>query len=271
MSTIDPTSSQASLEANTSSDAIPFSRLVRVELRKCVDTVASFWLVASIAILVVIVDGFVLVASLVQSLEVSFNDFTGVAAGVTSLLLPVLGIMLVTSEWSQRTAMVTFTLEPRRLRVVLAKLVVGVVLTALTVLGSIVIGILGTGLCEIVQPDQTTWDVDGSGLTGFFLTQSLAMAGGFALATLLLNTPAAIVLFFVYKWAIPVVLFVISDLVEGFAKVSAYINFLEAQDPLFDLSLDTGEEWAQLVVSGLIWLGLPLALGLWRILRAEVK
>ena len=31
-------------------------------------------------------------------------------------LLPVLGIMLVTSEWSQRTAMVTFALEPSRSR-----------------------------------------------------------------------------------------------------------------------------------------------------------
>ncbi len=244
---------------------------MRVELRKCVDTVASFWLVASIAILVVVVDGFVLVATLVQGLEVSFNDFTGVAAGVTSLLLPVLGIMLVTSEWSQRTAMVTFSLEPRRLRVVMAKLVVGLVLTLLTVLVSILIGVLFTGLCEIVQSDQTSWGVDGSGLVGFFLTQCLAMAGGFALAALLLNTPAAIVTFFIYKWAIPIVLFIISDLVEAFAKISPYVNFLEAQDPLFDLSLNTAQEWAQLLVSGLIWLGIPLALGLLRILRAEVK
>ena len=33
----------------------------------------------------------------------------------------------------------------------------------------------------------------------------------------------------------------------------------------------TGKEWAQLAVSGLIWLGLPLAIGVWRVLRAEVK
>ena len=40
------------------------------------------------------------------------------------ILLPVLGILLVTSEWSQRTAMVTFTLEPSRSRVIAAKFVV---------------------------------------------------------------------------------------------------------------------------------------------------
>lgn len=251
--------------------ATPFTRLVGVELRKAVDTLASFWLVASIAILVIIVDGFVLLATLIQGLDVDFVDFTGVAAGVTSLVLPVLGIMLVTSEWSQRTAMVTFSIEPRRMRVVMAKLAVGIVLTVATVVIALGIGLVCTTLCEIIQPDQTTWDLDPEGMIGFFLTQSLAMAGGFALATLLLNTPAAIVLFFVYKWAIPIVLFIISDLVDAFAKVSPYINFLEAQDPLFDLSLNTGEEFAQLLVSGLIWLVLPLVLGIMRILRAEVK
>ena len=39
----------------------------------------------------------------------TFGDFVG-GGGVRHArsLLPVLGIMLVTSEWSQRTAMVTF-------------------------------------------------------------------------------------------------------------------------------------------------------------------
>jgi len=34
-----------------------------------------------------------------------------------SWLLPVLGIMAVTSEWTQRTGLVTHTLEPRRSRI----------------------------------------------------------------------------------------------------------------------------------------------------------
>jgi hypothetical protein len=33
----------------------------------------------------------------------------------------------------------------------------------------------------------------------------------------------------------------------------------------------TGERWGQLVVSGVIWLVVPLVIGLWRIRRAEVK
>ena len=38
-----------------------------------------------------------------------------------AMLLPVIGIMAATAEWTQRTGLVTFTLEPRRGRVVLAK------------------------------------------------------------------------------------------------------------------------------------------------------
>ena len=39
--------------------------------------------------------------------------------------MPVVGILLVTSEWTQRTAMISFTLVPHRSRVLLAKLLAG--------------------------------------------------------------------------------------------------------------------------------------------------
>ncbi len=32
-----------------------------------------------------------------------------------------------------------------------------------------------------------------------------------------------------------------------------------------------GDDWSHLLVSGFIWLVVPLSLGLWRILRAELK
>jgi hypothetical protein len=33
----------------------------------------------------------------------------------------------------------------------------------------------------------------------------------------------------------------------------------------------TGEQWAQIGVSGMIWLVIPLAVGVWAVLRSEVK
>ena len=41
------------------------------------------------------------------------------------MLLPIVGILLVSSEWSQRTALITFTLVPQRMRVMSAKLAAG--------------------------------------------------------------------------------------------------------------------------------------------------
>ena len=47
-------------------------------------------------------------------------------------------------------------------------------------------------------------------------------------------------------------------------------DFQSAQAELYDMPL-TGSQWGHLAVSGFLWLVIPLAIGLWRIMRAEVK
>lgn len=248
---------------------VPLSRLVAVELRKMTDTRASRWLLACAFGLGAVAQVIALVTVLVVDESLAFGDFVFAFAFVSSVLLPVVGIMLVTSEWAQRTAMTTFTLEPRRLLVILAKLVAGLVLTLITV------GIaLATGaLCSLVlglTQDGADWHLGLRGVLAFALTQLLAMAGGFALACLVLNTPFAIVLFFVYKWALPGLFALGSALIGWFADLTPWIDFQAAQEFLYEGSA-TGRDWAHLIVSGCVWLVLPLGLGLWRILRAEVK
>lgn len=250
---------------------IPFWRLVLVELRKTYDTRAGFWLLATIGILVALVEGIIMITVIVNEEPVSFDDLAGTAGGITSLLLPVLGIILVTSEWGQRTAMVTFAVEPRRSRVVLAKLTVGAVASVATVAVMLVIGLFTTLVCELAQPDLTDWDMEWWLPLAFIVTTTLTMTVGFAMASLLLNTPAAIVVFFLYWYGLAIVLFVIADLISGFADVAPWINFQDALEPVFDWSLDTAEEWGQLLVSGGLWILLPLGAGVWRILNAEVK
>jgi hypothetical protein len=247
----------------------PFHRLVRVELRKSYDTRAGFWLLAVIALLVLATEVVVLAVTTVQNDAIAFGDFIGAAAFMTSFLLPVLGIMVLTSEWSQRTAMVTFALEPRRPLVIAAKAVVGVVLTLVTVVVSIAIGLVCTVLYDLIE-GHADWTFGWSGFFGFLITQTFAMLGGFALAALLLNTPAAIVVFFVYKWVLPGLFAIGAALMGWFETIQPWIDFQSAQNPLYDMSL-SGDDWAHLVVSGFIWLVLPLAVGIWRVLRAEVK
>ena len=202
-------------------DQVAFSRLVRVELRKSYDTRAGFWLLVSIGGVVGLMLAIATIITVVQAEAVRYGDFVAIAAYITGVLLPILGIMLVTSEWSQRSAMVTFTLEPRRPHVVLAKLVVGILLTLLTLAVALVIGLVCNAICEAANPEITTWELGADELAGFVVTQVLAMVGGFALATLLLNTPAAIVLFFVYKYALPSVFAIGNALIGWFEDVTS--------------------------------------------------
>jgi hypothetical protein len=62
-----------------------------------------------------------------------------------------------------------------------------------------------------------------------------------------------------------------SQFMDWFEKIAPWIDFSAAQGNLYELSDMTGKQWAHLVVSGFIWLVIPLAVGLRRILRAEVK
>lgn len=252
-------------------EPIPFWRLILVEMRKSFDTRAGFWLLIAIAILVGLVEGFIFVVTLVQSSTVYFTDYAFIAGGLTSLLLPVLAIMLVTGEWSQRSAMVSFALEPRRSRVVLAKLAVSFLYVAATLVAMLVIALVLTGLCEVIQPDQTYWDFDTGLFLGFAIGQILTMTVGFAFAALLLNTPAAIVVFFLYWYLLPVILFAVGSIRESIGDALEWINFQAALGPLMDWDLSSAEDAAKLVVSATLWIILPLTAGLWRILRAEVK
>ena len=248
---------------------IPFSRLVRVELRKAFDTRAGRWLVAVTAGLALVGDLLIAIILAVKDEPLEYGDLVAGAAFACSIMLPVLGIMLVTSEWSQRTAMTTFALEPRRMRIVFAKMLAGVFLTAFVVAFALVVGVLCNLLYGVIQ-GSLDWTFGWTGFFAFVATQTMAMLGGFALACLLLNTPAAIVVFFVYKWVLPGLLAIGAALMAWFNDLVGWIDFQSAQNELYDAPL-TGEQWGQLVVSGFLWLVVPLAIGLWRIRRAEVK
>jgi ABC-2 type transport system permease protein len=253
-------------------EPIPFSRLVKVELRKARDTRASWWLLAVIIGVVVLAEVIALIVGITQDdrANIDFGAFTAVAAFVSSVLLPVLAIMLVSTEWTQRSAMVTFTLESRRSQVILAKLAVGVIFTLATIVLATAVGAVMNALLGVFN-GPADWSYGWDGFFGFLISQNLAMLVGFAFASLTLNTAAAIVLFFVYQFVLPTLFAIGSGLWDWFEDIAKWIDFGSAQNPLYELSSMSAGEWGHLIVSGLIWLGIPLTLALRRILRAEVK
>ena len=92
-----------------------FSRLTLVELRKMLDTRAGFWL--QLIVWLLTPAAVALYAIFGETSGLQYDEFLSLALAPSQLLLPIVGILLVSSEWSQRTAMVTFTLVPRRERV----------------------------------------------------------------------------------------------------------------------------------------------------------
>ena len=108
--------------------AIPFSRLVRVEWGKATDTRAARWLLALVAASTI---GLMLAPLLAPaSIDQTYTSYLGFAAIGLTILLPVVSILTLTSEWSQRTVLTTFTQEPRRTRVINAKVTVSLLLAA---------------------------------------------------------------------------------------------------------------------------------------------
>jgi ABC-type transport system involved in multi-copper enzyme maturation permease subunit len=248
---------------------VPLSRLLEVELRKLVDTRAGRWLLILQAGLVLLGSVGVLIAVAVQDESIAFMDFTSIAGFVMSVLLPVMGILAVTSEWTQRTNMTTFSLEPRRGRILLAK--AGAVLVAGTasILIAVAVGVVTSAVASLIGVD-VDWAIDLDLLGGFAFAQALGVLSGFALGALFLNTPAAIVAFFASFTVLPGLLALGADSLSWFADIRPWIDFADAQIPLTEDGFSDAP-WPELLVSGLLWLALPLAAGARRILRSEVK
>ena len=254
----------------TATEHVPMSRLAMVELRKALDTRAGRWFAASIVALVLLV--LTIYALAAPDTDKNYEDFISIAGFVLGYFLPILIIMLVTSESSQRNGLVTFALEPRRSRIVVAKLLAGLMLAACVMVLAALMAVIAT-LFGSLTGGTPEWGVDGNLIfNGFVLANVIAVLVGFAIATLLMNTPGAIVAYFVYTFILPAAVGILSELSAGFEKVAPWIDFNTAQMPLFEGDyMPNGEEWAQLALTGTIWLVIPLALGIMRLLRIEFK
>ena len=120
---------------------VPLTPLVRVELRKSFDTSSGRWLLASLGVAAFLTTGAIIAWA--PSSQLAYSEFT-LAIGVPmTIILPIIAVLSVTSEWSQRSGMATFTLVPQRGRVVLAKAVAAVLVTIPATAVAFSVGALG--------------------------------------------------------------------------------------------------------------------------------
>src|SRR5262249_44115978 len=172
---------------------IPFARLLRAEWHKTIDTRAARWLLAAAAITTI---GALLIPLLfphnVAQSRASYLTWAGL--GLTRLL-PVVLILAMTAEWSQRTAMSTFTLEPRRGRVLTAKIVTGLGVSLLGACCALAVSQLVVAAARAAGRDIASgwsWPQFAGSVVFILLTG----ATGIAFGALLHNTAAAIVTYF---------------------------------------------------------------------------
>jgi hypothetical protein len=122
---------------------------------------------------------------------------------------------------------------------------------------------VGTALAA---PDGVagTWSLPPETLGRMTLSVVLGMLMGFAFGAVLLNSAAAIVVYFV----LPLVFAALGALppLEGLAEWLSPAT-------LAPLTAETmsGEEWAHAGTTLLVWLVAPLVAGLWRVARADVR
>ena len=135
---------------------------------------------------------------------------------------------------------------------------------------ALAIGALGNLVGSAIAGVDTSWNIGAVEFAYIVLANTLGLLVGFMLGVLIRNSAAAIVGYFVYSFVLPTLSMLLASSQDWFKNLQPWVDFNYAQSALFNGSM-TGEQWANLGVTSLFWLVLPLAVGLRMVMRSEVK
>ena len=249
---------------------IPLSRIIAVELRKMFDTRSGFWLIASIAITALLATGGVILWA--PDGNLTYSTFATAIRFPVVIILPLIAILAVTSEWSQRTGLTTFTLVPHRSRIITAKAIssVGIAIAAMVL--AFAVGALGNLLGAALRGRALVWDVNVTQCLYYVLGMVLSLLIGFMLGVLFRASIGALVAYFVLTFLIPTVFGLLANTQHWFHTLQPWadLQFAQAGLFLFGHAL-TGQEWAHIAVTGVTWLLIPMLIGLRLVTSSEVK
>ena len=162
-----------------------------------------------------------------------------------------IAILSVTSEWSQRSGLTTFTLIPHRKRVITAKAISSVTVGVVSVLLAFVIGALGNLAGAAITGAALVWNVTLTECLYFVLGNVLSLLIGFMLGVLIRASAGAIAAYFVYSFLLPTVFGLLAASVTWFRDLQPWVDVQFAQSALFLFEgALTGEQWANIAVTG---------------------
>jgi ABC-2 type transport system permease protein len=248
--------------------AIPLSRITTTEVRKMLDTRSGFWLMASIGILALLTTSAVILWAARE--ELTYSTFVSAISIPMTLVIPMVAILSVTGEWSQRSGLTTFTLVPHRSRVITAKALACLGVAIVTIPFAFAVGALGNIVGTSIAGVAPVWDLTVTNLLTIMLANVLAMMVGFMLGVVIRSSAAALAAYFIYQFLLPSLALLLARSQEWFRGLQPWVDFDFNQSPLLEGAL-TSQQWVQLLATGAIWLVVPLAVGLVFVVRAEVK
>lgn len=259
---------------------IPFGRMVSVEVRKMFDTRGGLWLfICTGGLMVLLMALILLVMALEDGATITANGWMQAMVIPLSILLPVFAILTLTTEWGQRTHLVTFSLEPRRGRVIAAKLVAVTILALATLVVGGLVGALGNVLYGLITGNDMVWNVSADDLAWIAVVQLLYFLMAFAIASVFLSSPAAIAVFYVLALILPLIVYPTLWFIFDWARdIIPWIDMNFSSAPLinetdfFGEPVDVGVfEYLRFAGSVVLLVVLPAVFGIRRVLRTEVK
>lgn len=247
---------------------VSLARLTRVELRKMFDTRSGFWLIASIIIAGVV--STVATILFAPDADLTYYTFAKAIGFPMTVILPMIAVLAITGEWSQRSGLTTFTLVPHRGRVIGAKVAASLAVGVASMVFALVIGVVGNIVGASVAGVDQVWDVSVGHALTIVLGSLMCLLAGTILGVLFRSSPMALVAYFVYSLLVPTVIGYLASVQSGFADAQPWVDINYAQSVLFDGTI-AGEQWAHLGTTALLWLVLPALLGFALVRRSEVK
>lgn len=254
------------LQPNEPSPAMPVRRIglgtmFRIEFRKLVDTPAGKLLLAAILGIVGVICAWLILRQ--DGEQVIFADFGRAQVQAVGLLAPVIGLMAMTAEWTQRTALTTFTLTPRRGLVLTAKLLASLVLTIATIAVSLLLTAGSAWLAGQLHGGGVSFAGAGDVVRSTLIIGALTTVMASAFGALVAQTAIAVAVYFVAPTAYSMISQALFPQVADWFDVFATFDRLSGSNP--------GADLGQTLVSLGLWVVLPAIVGFTWAMRREVK
>ena len=186
------------------------------------DTRSGFWLMSSIVITGLLT--MVATIAFAPDADLTYYTFAKAIGFPMTVVLPIIAILSITGEWSQRSGLTTFTLVPHRSRVIRAKAISSVAVAVASMLFAFADrGDRQPGR-DRDRRHHLVWDVSVAEGVNIVLGSLLCLLTGTMLGMLIRSSAGALVAYFVYALLLPTVAGILASSQEWFRDLQPWVG-----------------------------------------------